>query len=433
MALGAGGGGQAAAVRAGEAYVEVTARNEQLRKGLDQAKGRINQFAESAKKAFSAFGGSGVLGDLLGGVGGLGGLAGVASVLGPQGALLAGAATLATVVGKAAIGFDRLSDAQERGKKLSEELAATYDKLIAKILTAAEASNDLKTATDAQTGAVNDYRSAEARANQLRAQRDALEQELGDAGFLNPTPAQKSAGDALQQLLPKLAEAEANLATQKGRRAAADETVSKIQSKLLDEQNKMLDGLRKEIDLRTKSNDERLREAFLKLGPSGDRLAEFDRLAQEAAAQKEFLELTRKESEKGAAAEKARLAAIEAITKALREQAATAGLSPADRVRRELEQLGADKEVIDQGVKDAAELERLRNLPEATRRAFREMFGGGAAKALPGLGTSAGAFSGPFKQILGGSDVGKAQLTEAQKQTKELTEINKKLGRATFL
>lgn len=374
---GAGGGGGASGVRAGRAYVELSVNSSKvgpdLHKGLESAEGKLKGFSRDIKGLLGDIGLS--LGGQLGGAAGwLSDLAGVAATLGPQGALALGAVTLGTVVGKAALGFDALAAAQERGDQLTKQAAESYDKLITRVLDAAKANNDLAAAQEAQTTAVADYSQAERKANALRAERDKLEKELNENQLNVSDPNRKGAAEALQNLLPKLEEAEANLATQKKRRADADAAVKVITDKLLEQQDEVLKKLREEIDLRRKSADERLREAFGKLNPTPEKQAEFDKLAKEAQATKEYMDLTREASEKGAAAEKERLTTIEQVTKSLREQAAAADLSPEERVRRQLEALGASKEQIDQAVKDAAELDRVRDRPQAVRRAFRMAF-----------------------------------------------------------
>lgn len=419
---GGGGGGGGSGIRAGRAYVELSVDSRKvgpdLLKGLEAAEGKLKGFGRDVKDLLGDLGFA--LGGQLGAASGwLSDLAGVAATLGPQGALALGAVTLGTVIGKAALGFDALSSAQERGDQLTKQAAESYDRLITKVLDAAKANTDLTAAQEAQTTAVADYLTAEWKANALRDERARLEAML-PSNPLNADPAQKAAAERIQAILPQLEEAEAALATQKERRAKADEAVKSITGKLLTEQDGVLKKLREEIDLRRKSNDERLREAFGKLNPTPDKLAEFDKLAREAQATKEFMDKTREASEKGAAAEKERLATIESVTKALREQAATADLSPEERARRQLEALGASKEQIEQAVKDAAEARRIAERPEATRRAFRMAFNssGPPAGVEEAMRQVRGAFSGfgSLSSVFGGG--------VAKDMTRELKKAN---------
>lgn len=126
-------------------------------------------------------------------------------------------------------------------------------------------------------------------------------------------------------------------------------------------------------------------------------------------------------------ADEARKKSIDGVINSLKEQAATEGKTAAEIARHKLAELGATQEQIAEAVKHANELERLRNRPDAVRRAFRSAFGSDKPPAPaveePPRFATVGAFqSGNFQQLLGGTGGLGSKIDTTNKLLKEIKE-----------
>lgn len=386
MATGGGGNGSANAVRAGEAFVEVTARNAKLKAALDQSKQKLNQFAESSKKTLAGLGAAGGVGSKIAdSVGGLGGLAGVAGL---------GAAGVGGLAGVGAIGLVHWTT----GLK---EFQAEFAKLTESVVKTAE------TLRQALAGAAG---------------RAVEENDLKKLQLLHRTARQvyETDAQAVEQLTVKLAQARREQTGLGTVFAGVRETFGGAPHEV--------DALTKQLEVQEKI-----------LGQSSQAFQTVNKQLDDfKKKQKAATDETRKAIAERKAAE---AKTVEGVTAAAREVIATDNMTQLEKEIREVRKPFPDARLqameprerneIEDRLREAEvalrEADRIRNRPEAVRKAFRDAFGGAPPPQIE-LGQSQGAFTGPFKQVLGGSMLDKKQLTELERQTGLLKTIANKRG-----
>jgi hypothetical protein len=349
--------------------VRVQARNEvgaglgdanaSLQKGLDTAKGKLNQFAESSKKILGQLGVGGAAADA---VGGLGGLAGVGSLgaLGIGG--LAGIGTLELV--KWSTG---LREFQAEFKKLTEEVVRTAEKL--------------REALSVAAGGALETRNLDQLRQVLRTAERSYKNDLA----------------AFNETNAKLAQARQDqtaVGRQVSRLAGTPTEVEQL-TEVLETQRKVMESSGKAFE---------------------------DARASMEKFKKTQKETTDETSKAIAAAKELEQKKLTGIADDARERITTAGLSQLEREIRELRrsfplerlqsmQLPERNRIEDElRMAEAAlrEADRIRGLPQATARAFRDAFGSKGEPApvdvAAQLSGSLGAFqSGGFRQVLGGT------------------------------